>query len=79
MDYFMSTLALVTTPSSDRTTRYISAWAEKTIEALKSNRLQFIVLLKERATASFSCGLFLRRQAFSGKCFFVRAAVRAVV
>jgi hypothetical protein len=48
----MNSRALVTIPSSDRTTRYISAWAEKTIETLKSKRLQFIVLLKERATAS---------------------------
>jgi len=48
----MSNTALVTTPSSDRTTRYISAWAEKTIEELKSKRLQFISLIRERATAS---------------------------
>jgi hypothetical protein len=48
----MSNTALVTTPSSDRTTRYISAWAEKTIEELKSKRLQFIPLIRERATAS---------------------------
>lgn len=48
----MSNTALVTTPKSDSTTRYISAWAEKTIEDLKSKNLQFIVLSKERATAS---------------------------
>ncbi len=48
----MSSTALVTTPSSDRTTKYISAWAEKTVGELKSKRLQFIVLMKKRATAS---------------------------
>lgn len=48
----MNSTALVTTPSSDRTTKYISAWAEKTIEELKSKRLQFIPLARERATAS---------------------------
>ncbi|MDE1966587.1 MAG: hypothetical protein KGI45_00735 [Patescibacteria group bacterium] len=48
----MSSIALATTPRSDRTTRYISAWAEKTIEELKSKSLQFIVLAKDRATSS---------------------------
>ncbi len=48
----MSNTALVTTPSSDRTTRYISAWAENTIEKLKSKHLQFISLIRERATTS---------------------------
>src|ERR1035437_8063999 len=48
----MSNIALVTTPKSDSTTRYISAWAEKTIEELKSKQLRFIILAKERATAS---------------------------
>jgi hypothetical protein len=47
----MSNTALATTPRSDPTTRYISAWAEKTIEDLKSKNLQFILLAKERATA----------------------------
>lgn len=47
----MNRVALVTTPSSDRTTRYISAWAEKTIEGLGAKRLQFIVLMRERSTA----------------------------
>lgn len=44
--------ALVTAPNSDSTTRYISSWAEKTVEGLKSRRLQFILLLKERAVTS---------------------------
>ena len=48
----MSNTSLVTTPKSDSTTRYISAWAEKTIEELKSKNLQFIVLAKERAITS---------------------------
>ncbi len=48
----MSSTALVTAPNSDSTTRYISIWAERTIEELKSKRLQFILLLKERAVAS---------------------------
>ena len=48
----MSNTALVTTPRSDPTTRYISVWAEKTIDELKSKQLQFIVLAKERATVS---------------------------
>ncbi len=48
----MSNIALVTTPKSDSTTRYISAWAVKTIEELKSKNLQFIVLAKERAISS---------------------------
>ena len=47
----MNSTALATTPSSDRTTRYISVWADHTIEELKSKRLQFIVLSKERSTA----------------------------
>ena len=48
----MSNTALVTSPSSDGTTRYISAWAERTVDELKSKGLKFIVLLKDRATAS---------------------------
>ena len=48
----MSNTALATTPRSDQTTRYISAWAEKTIEDLESKNLQFILLAKERATAA---------------------------
>lgn len=48
----MNNTALVTIPSSDRTTRYISAWAEDTIDRLKSKKLQFVVLSKERANAS---------------------------
>ena len=48
----MSHTALVTTPNSDRTTRYISAWAEKTIKELESSRLRFIILAKGRATVS---------------------------
>jgi hypothetical protein len=48
----MINTALVTTPKSDSTTRYISAWAEKTIKELESKNLQFIVLAKERATSS---------------------------
>ncbi|MEK7586365.1 MAG: hypothetical protein AAB453_00665 [Patescibacteria group bacterium] len=48
----MSKIALVTTPKSDRTTRYISAWAEKTIKKLESNQLHFIMLAKNRASIS---------------------------
>ena len=48
----MSHTALATTPNSDRTTRYISAWAEKTIKELEPNRLRFIILAKDRATVS---------------------------
>jgi len=48
----MSNTVLVTIPSSDPTTRYISAWAQRTVKELESKRLKFIVLLKERATAS---------------------------
>jgi len=48
----MNNTALATTPRSDPTTRYISSWAEKTIEELKSKQLQFIVLAKERAVTS---------------------------
>ena len=52
MEYSMSNTALVTAPSSDPTTRYISAWALETIKGLKSKQLQFILLKKDRATAS---------------------------
>ena len=48
----MSRTALITTPRSDSTTRYISAWAAKTIEGLKSKQFNFVVLPKDRATAS---------------------------
>lgn len=48
----MSNIVLVTRPSSDKTTRYISAWAEHTIEQLKSKEVQFIELAKERAVSS---------------------------
>ena len=48
----MSNTALITTPRSDPTTRYISAWAEKTIAGLKSKQFNFVVLPKNRATAS---------------------------
>jgi len=54
----MSNTALVTTPRSDSTTRYISTWAEKTIEDVKSKSLQFIVLAKDRATASILESMF---------------------
>jgi len=54
----MSNTALATTPISDPTTRYISAWAEKTIEELKSKQLQFIVLAKERATSLIFDSMF---------------------
>lgn len=47
----MSNIALVTIPSLDPTTRYISAWAEETINKLTSQRLKFILLKKDRATA----------------------------
>ena len=47
----MISTALVTTPSSDRTTRYISTWAKNTIDELKT-KLRFIVLVNKRATAS---------------------------
>jgi hypothetical protein len=62
MEYSMSKTALATTPRSDPTTRYISAWAEKTIEDLKSKRLQFIVLAKERATASILASMLEKRR-----------------
>lgn len=48
----MSNTILVTSPSSDSTTRYISAWAERTVKELESKHLKFILLLKERATTS---------------------------
>lgn len=48
----MSSTALVTAPNSDPTTRYISIWAERTVEELKSKRLQFVLLFKERAVVS---------------------------
>lgn len=54
----MSNTALATTPKSDSTTRYISAWAEKTIDELKSKNLQFVVLAKERATSSILESMF---------------------
>jgi hypothetical protein len=47
----MST-ALVSAPNSDSTTRYISAWAEETVEKLKSKSIDFIVLKDSRATRS---------------------------
>ena len=56
----MSNIVLVTSPSSDPTTRYISAWAERTVEALKSKGLKFIVLLKDRATASIFSSMMKR-------------------
>lgn len=40
---------LVTCPNSDITTRYISAWAGKTIQELKSKNFQVFELIKERA------------------------------
>ena len=52
MGFSMSYIAVATTPNSDRTTRYISAWAEKTIDELGSKRPRFIVLMKEKAKAS---------------------------
>lgn len=52
MEYSMNNIVLVTTPSFDSTTRYISTWAEETINKLKSKQLQFIFLKKNRATAS---------------------------
>lgn len=48
----MSNIAIVTLPNSDQTTRYISAWAELTLESLKSNKLKFIPLVKGKATQS---------------------------
>ena len=60
----MNSTALATTPSSDRTTRYISVWADHTIEELKSKRLQFIVLSKERATADTFASM-LKKHNFS--------------
>lgn len=40
---------LVTCPNSDITTRYISAWAGKTIQELKSKNFKVFELIKERA------------------------------
>lgn len=48
----MSNIALATIPSSDQTTLYISAWAENTIDQLKSKHLQFFALTKDRAILS---------------------------
>ena len=48
----MGNTAIVTAPSSDQTTRHISAWAKKTIKELTSKRLKFILLEKERAVLS---------------------------
>lgn len=48
----MNSKVLVTTPSSDPTTRFISAWAEETIAKLKAKNLQFIALKNDRATRS---------------------------
>ena len=48
----MTSTALVVTPNSDVTTRYISAWADQTVEDLKSTKLRFICIAKERAASS---------------------------
>lgn len=48
----MNSKALVTTPNSDSTTRYISVWAEETINKLKAKNLQFIALKNNKATRS---------------------------
>jgi hypothetical protein len=45
----MTNTALVILPNSDITTRYISAWAEQTTKDLKSKKLQFILIAKEKA------------------------------
>src|SRR3989338_282816 len=45
----MSKIILVTLPSSDRTTRYISTWAQLAIHNLKSKNFKLITLEKERA------------------------------
>jgi len=58
----MSNTALATAPKSDSTTRYISAWAEKTIEELKSKNLQFVVLAKERANVSILESMFKKHK-----------------